>query len=66
MLPSETKCDGEGRELSPGDISHNISIIGGIITIYSSEMERLYGPLCIWQGIIDSPSIRDGKGFFLP
>lgn len=36
-----------------------ISLIAGLISIYSTKMKLLYGTLHIQQEIIDSPSIRE-------
>jgi len=45
-----------------------ISLIAGLISIYSTKMKLLYGTLHIQQEIIDSPSIREklvGLFYFL-
>lgn len=46
------------------DLRHKIPLLAGLISIYSTRMELLYGTLHLQQRIIDLPSIRDIFHFF--
>lgn len=55
---------GEKEVSSLDDLWHKISFLAGLISIYSTKMELLYGTLHIRQEIIDSLSIREKFYFY--